>query len=97
MKKNVPANIDTFLITSTNKFKEPRTYRNHLKKVLNTLEIPHLKFHDLRHTFATNCIQRGADYKAVSDILGHSNINTTINLYVHPNIEHKKKVIKLLN
>ncbi|MGL5020485.1 MAG: tyrosine-type recombinase/integrase [Mycoplasmatales bacterium] len=90
-------NPDNFIISNSTKFIEPRTYRNHLKSTLKKLDIKNIKFHGLRHTFATNCIELGADYKAVSDILGHSNINTTIDLYVHPKIKHKRNVIKLIN
>jgi len=43
-----------------------------------------------RHSFATRCIESNCDYKTVSVILGHSNISTTLNLYVHPNLEQKK-------
>jgi integrase len=55
--------------------------------------MPELKFHGLRHSFATRCIESNCDYKTVSVILGHSNISTTLNLYVHPNMEQKKKCI----
>ena len=51
--------------------------------------IPKLKYHGLRHSFATRCIEVGCDYKTVSVLLGHSNISTTLNLYVHPNMEQK--------
>ena len=47
----------------------------------------------LRHSFATRCIEAGCDYKTVSVLLGHSNISTTLNLYVHPNMEQKKRCI----
>ena len=49
--------------------------------------------HGLRHSFATRCIEAGCDYKTVSVLLGHSNISTTLNLYVHPNMEQKKRCI----
>lgn len=52
-----------------------------------------MKFHTLRQTFATRCIESKGDYKTVSVLLGHSSINTTLNLYVHPNMEQKKKCI----
>lgn len=55
--------------------------------------IPILKSHGLRHSFATRCIESKCDYKTVSVLLGHSNIRTTLNLYVHPNLEQKKKCI----
>ena len=57
------------------------------------LDIPKLKYHGLRHSFATRCIEAGCDYKTVSVLLGHSNISTTLNLYVHPNMEQKKRCI----
>lgn len=72
---------------------EPRTYRNYYKNLCKKLELPELKFHGLRHSFATRLIESKSDYKTVSVILGHSNISTTLNLYVHPNKEQKKKCI----
>lgn len=82
-----------FVISNDENPIEPRTYRNYFKKVCKSLELPDLKFHGLRHSFATRCIESNSDYKTVSVILGHSNISTTLNLYVHPNKEQKKKCI----
>ena len=65
---------------------------NELKQKVE-LGVNDLKFHGLRHSFATRCIESKCDYKTVSVILGHSNISTTLNLYVHPNLEQKKKCI----
>ena len=86
-------NDDFFVLTNEAKPTEPRTYRNYYKQLLKQLDIPDLKFHGLRHSFATRCIESLCDYKTVSVILGHANISTTLNLYVHPNMEHKKKCI----
>jgi len=86
-------NDDYFVITNEAKPTEPRTYRNYYKQLLKQLGIPSLKFHGLRHSFATRCIESQCDYKTVSVILGHANISTTLNLYVHPNMEQKKKCI----
>lgn len=86
-------NDDYFVITNEEKPTEPRTYRNYYKQLLKQLDIPDLKFHGLRHSFATRCIESQCDYKTVSVILGHANISTTLNLYVHPNMEQKKKCI----
>ncbi len=47
--------------------------------------VPILKSHGLGHSFATRCIDSKCDYKTVNVLLGHSNISTTLNLYVHPN------------
>ena len=73
--------------------KEPRTYRDYFARLLTRLNIPKIVFHGLRHTFATRCIECQCDYKTVSTILGHSNVSTTLNLYVHPNIDQKKRCI----
>lgn len=86
-------NNSFYLLTNDAKPTEPRTYRNYYKKLMKELDIPELKFHGLRHSFATRCIESKCDYKTVSVILGHSNISTTLNLYVHPNMEQKKKCI----
>ena len=92
LKKIVNCNF--FVLTNDAKATEPRTYRNYYKKMMQYLSIPELKFHGLRHSFATRCIESNCDYKTVSVILGHSNISTTLNLYVHPNLEQKKKCIE---
>ena len=76
---------------------EPRAYRDYFYRLLQRLGIPHIVFHGLRHTFATRCIESHCDYKTVSAILGHSNVSTTLNLYVHPNIDQKKRCIQKMN
>lgn len=92
LKKVVNSNF--FVLTNDSKPTEPRTYRSYYKKFMNSLNIPEIKFHGLRHSFATRCIESKCDYKTVSVLLGHSNISTTLNLYVHPNFEQKKKCIE---
>ncbi len=89
-------NKDFYIISNSEKPIEPRTYRNYYNKVLSKLGIAKLKFHGLRHSFATRCIENNCDYKTVSVLLGHADVSTTMNLYVHPNMEHKKKCIERL-
>lgn len=91
IKKIVNPNF--FVLTNDIKPTEPRTYRSYYMKLMKELGMPKLKFHGLRHSFATRCIESNCDYKTVSVLLGHSNISTTLNLYVHPNFEQKKKAI----
>ena len=86
-------NSTFFVLTNDAKPTEPRTYRTYYKNLMKELGLPQLKFHGLRHSFATRCIESKCDYKTVSVLLGHSNISTTLNLYVHPNLEQKKKAI----
>ena len=82
LKKIVNDNF--YVLTNDEHPTEPRTYRNYYNGLMEKLGIPRLKYHGLRHSFATRCIEAGCDYKTVSVLLGHSNISTTLNLYVHP-------------
>lgn len=91
LKKN--AQGDYYVLTNAPTPTEPRTYRNYFNKALLRLGLPKMRFHGLRHSFATRCIESKCDYKTVSVLLGHSNISTTLNLYVHPNLEQKRKCI----
>lgn len=86
-------NRSFYILTNDGRPTEPRTYRNYYNRLLKQLDIPIIKFHGLRHSFATRCIESNCDYKTVSVILGHTNIGTTLNLYVHPNLEQKQKCI----
>ena len=94
--KKVKSDKEHYILTSNEKYIEPRTYRKYFNKVLDELKIKHFNFHSLRHTFATNCISLGVDYKTVSELLGHANVNITLNLYVHPRYSQKKKCIDLV-
>lgn len=50
--------------------------------------------HMLRHTFATTCLQAGCDIKTLSELMGHSNPNITLQRYVHTNMDRKRFVIE---
>lgn len=84
---------DYYIVSNSPRPVEPRTYRAYFRKLLQSLDIPEIKFHGLRHSFATRCIESQCDYKTVSAILGHASITTTMNLYVHPNRDHKMRCI----
>ena len=88
---------DFYVLTNAATPTEPRTYRCYFNKLQQQLGLPKMRFHGLRHSFATRCIESKCDYKTVSVLLGHSNISTTLNLYVHPNLEQKKKCIDTMN
>ena len=91
IKKVVRA--DFFVLSNASEPIEPRQYRRYFISLQRQLGLPKIRFHDLRHSFATRCIESKCDYKTVSVLLGHSNISTTLNLYVHPNLEQKRKCI----
>lgn len=72
---------------------EPRKVRNELKKILNTLGIKYKSFHTLRHTFATKLIEKSTNIKAISELLGHASVATTLDIYVHTKYENKVDII----
>ena len=95
--KKLRKNNNFYIISGNRNFIEPRIYRKYYYSILSSLNISKLSFHSLRHTFATQAIELGTDYKTVAEILGHSSINTTLNLYVHPKMEYKKKCLTLIH
>ena len=89
-------NPEFYVLTNAEKTTEPRTYRSYYKELMRKMGLPVIKFHSLRHTFATQCIAAKIDVKTVSVLLGHSNISTTFSLYVHPDMGQKKNAINQL-
>lgn len=79
-----------YVISLTNDFISPRTYESRYHKIMKNTDLPSVNYHALRHTFATRCIEAGVDMKTLSEILGHSNISTTMNTYVHSSMELKR-------
>lgn len=71
------------------KYVEPRTMQNHFKSYIAESGIDDANFHALRHTFATRCVEVGFEIKSLSEVLGHSNVNITLNRYVHSSFELK--------
>lgn len=86
-----------FLTGKQNKIIEPKSYLNYFRKILLECKIDKkYRFHALRHTFATNCINVGMNSKSLSEILGHSNTRITLDNYVHSSYKHKKKYLERL-
>ena len=79
------------------KLLEPRTMQYHFKKILKETGVEGKTFHTLRHTFATNCVENGMDVKSLSELLGHSDVKITLNLYVHPTMDSKRKQLGALS
>lgn len=94
--KKFKKNGNHYVLTSSLDCIEPRAYRKNYNTMLKKMKVKKNNFHSLRHTFATNCISLGVDYKTVSELLGHSDINVTLNLYVHPNLSQKKKCMNMI-
>lgn len=77
--------------------KDPRTMQYGFKRLLKEADVDDRNFHVLRHVFATNCIENGMDAKALSEILGHSDVKITLNRYVHPTMATKREQIGMLS
>ena len=92
LKKQFPA--DVFVLSAQLRPMEPRTLRTYYYQILRKLGLPPVRFHGLRHTFATRCVESRCDYKTLSAILGHSAIGTTMNLYVHPDETAKRRCVE---
>ena len=75
---------------------EPRVMQYKFQKYLKDLDIQGASFHTLRHTFATRAVEAGMDIKSLSEILGHSNVQTTLNRYVHSSLSHKRANVEKL-
>ena len=89
--RNFRQESELYLITGTKFYLEPRMCLEKYKKILKKAGLESHTFHTLRHTFATRCVEKGFDPKSLSEILGHANINTTLQNYVHPSIDLKKE------
>ena len=83
---------EAFILTGcAERYVEPRTLQNKFKRYINDCCIPPTNYHALRHTFATRCVELGFETKSLSEILGHANVNITLNRYVHSSIELKRE------
>jgi integrase len=75
----------------------PANMTRTLHRMLDHLGIERAGMHALRHTFATTLFANGVDVKTVSEILGHANVQITMNIYIHVIDEIKKKAVETLD
>lgn len=87
---------DYYVCTCSEDVTEPRTFRNYYRHtVLNKVKLNRcIKFHGLRHTFASTLIENKVDVKTTSVILGHADVSTTMNIYVHPTDDAKRDAVR---
>ena len=67
-----------------------------LKTLLKQTELPLIRFHDLRHTFATHALVSGVDAKTLSGILGHTNASFTLDTYTHVTTDMQKNASNIV-
>ena len=74
----------------------PQNAYQHLKALLKKAGLPSIRFHDLRHTFATHAIAGGVDAKTLSGILGHANASFTLDTYTHVTTDMQKNAARIV-
>lgn len=74
----------------------PEAAYRQMKKILASAELPNIRFHDLRHTFATHAISSGVDAKTLSGILGHTNASFTLDTYTHVTGDMHRKAAEVV-
>ena len=86
-----------YVLSNSHKPVEPRVMQYRFAKLLKNAGLPSVHFHSLRHLFATNCIALGFDVKTLSELLGHSSVEVTLNRYVHSSMERKRVCMNLID
>lgn len=86
-------NPDLFVVGNSYQPKAHSSIRETYLRFLKRHHLPGINFHGLRHTYATLLVESGGDIKTISELLGHSKVSLTLDLYVHPSVETKRKVV----
>lgn len=94
---NYKTDKNAYILSGSTKIIEPRTMQYRFKSILKKAGLPSVNYHCLRHMFATNCVKLGFDVKTLSEILGHSNVEITLNRYVHSSMERKIICMNLIS
>lgn len=94
LKKHQAGPFAYLLTGKEDKFIEPRTLREYYNRLMKSNGTKYVTFHGLRHTFATRLVEAGCDYKTISELLGHADINTTFRTYVHSNMDKKRQFVE---
>lgn len=80
-----------YILTGTERYMEPRTLQYRLSGYTKACGLAGVHFHVLRHTFATRCAEGGCEIKSLSEILGHTSPNFTLERYVHSSLQAKRE------
>ena len=87
---------DDYILTASSHCMEPRAIQRKYASLLKSRGIPPIKIHALRHQFSCRWVERGFDTKSLSEILGHTSVKTTLDLYVHIQSETKRQYMNEL-
>lgn len=85
--------LNNFIVGNSDKPRGHSYVRESYSRFLKRHRLPEINFHGLRHTYATLLVESGGDIKTISTLLGHSKVSLTLDLYVHPSLDSKRKVV----
>ena len=91
LKEREEKDGNLFVLTGTERFMNPATYEYQFHRIMKEAGVTEVNYHALRHSFTTICVEEGVDIKALSEILGHAKVATTLDIYTHPSINMKKR------
>ena len=97
LKKEYQNTTDDYFIFGGSKPLAPTTINRHKIKACEKAKIRAITLHQFRHSHATLLINKKIIINEISDRLGHSNVNTTLNIYTHSDLRQQKRVVKTLN
>lgn len=83
--------------TESGTYIDPGNYNRKFYKIIKACGLPKANPHSLRHSFATRALEAGIDLRTTQELLGHSSIDITANLYTHVLAQHSKNQIQKLN
>ena len=90
-----PVQPEGFVVYNTqNQLTDPDNLSHYFSRILRQLHLEHVKFHAMRHTFATRAIENGIAVATVSGLLGHADVTTTTHFYVHPRDEAMRAAMR---
>lgn len=84
---------DNFVTSNSQQPQGHRTASRCAERLLLKIGVEYKGFHAFRHSYATKMLESGVNTKVVSDLLGHSNISTTLNIYSHTSNDLKKECV----
>lgn len=96
-KRNKSEELTEFVFEVRQKPLEPRNLQYYIKKLEKISNLSGLHFHSLRHTFATRCLELQMDIKTLSELLGHSSAQITLDWYCHSSRSRKQTLIQMLD
>ena len=87
---------DFIVYNTRGQMTDPDNLTHYFAEVLQKLGLPHARYHDIRHTFATCALENGVDVLTVSGLLGHAKVTTTEQFYLHPRMDSMRRAMNAL-